>query len=84
MTAVDGEPRLLERCAYGYRTMFSALTSEAIFLIELTSSGIDFSPSPFSIAVRTTRHSFTSASFVWFGAISSIVLIAGFRALNLM
>lgn len=64
--------------------MLEVFTSEAIFFIDSRSCGISFTPSPFSIAIRTTRHSLDSPSRIWFGAISSIVLIAGFKALNFM
>jgi len=62
--------------------MFSVLTWLTISLIELTSSSGPLSP--FSIAVRTTKHSLDSPSRFWFGARSSMFFRAFFRALNFM
>ena len=64
--------------------MFSVLTSLAIFFIEFTNSVVVFFESSFSIAVRTTRHSFDLPSRIWFGASSSMFFRAFFMALNLM
>jgi len=60
------------------------LISFAIFFMSSVSFGIVFAESPFSIAIKITRHSFDSASRFWFGANSSIDLMAFFSALNLM
>lgn len=64
--------------------MVSVFTSVAIFLIDSINCGIDFFVSDFSTAIRTTKQSVASPSWVWLGAISSIVFNAFFNALNLM
>jgi len=64
--------------------MFFVLTSLAIFFMSSVSFGIVDSESPFSTAIKTTKHSFDSASRFWLGANSSMDLIAFLRALNLM